>query len=65
MYIKLHDCIYIYNRRAGNFSEVQNFAFFEGRAVNAKIKTGLNSQALVFTCKDIGGCGFLALNREY
>ncbi len=32
----------------GNFREVQNFAFFEGRVVNAKIKTGINSHSLVF-----------------
>ena len=33
---------------AGTFREVQNFAFFKGRAVNAKIKTGMNSHAPVF-----------------
>ncbi len=42
---------------AGNFGEMQSFAFFEGRAVN--------SHTPVFTCKALGGCGFLALNREY
>ena len=30
-------------RIAGHFCEVKNFAFFDGRAVNAKIKTGINS----------------------
>ncbi len=40
--------IAIIYRIAGNFREVQNFAFFEGRAVNAKIKTGINSHTLVF-----------------
>ncbi len=30
------------------FREVQNFAFFEGTAGNAKIKTGINPHALVF-----------------
>ena len=33
---------------AGNFRGVQNFAFFEGRVVNAKIKTRINSHASVF-----------------
>ncbi len=32
----------------GNFRGVQTFAFFEGRAVNAKIKTRISSHALVF-----------------
>ncbi len=44
---------------AGNFREVQNFAFFEGRAVNAKIKNGTNSHAPVHAK------GFLALKHEY
>ncbi len=35
------------NRMAGNFVVAQIFAFFEGRAVNAKIKTGRNSHAPV------------------
>ena len=33
---------------AGNFCGVQKFAFFEGKTVNAKIKTGMNSHAPVF-----------------
>ena len=32
----------------GNFRGMQTFVFFEGRAVNAKIKTRINSHALVF-----------------
>ena len=43
----------------GNFRVVQIFVFFEGRTVNAKIKTGRNSHRY-FTCKACGGCGFLA-----
>ena len=45
---QLQTTIIIITYRAGNFHEVQNFAFFEGRAVNAKIKMGINSHTLVF-----------------
>ena len=38
----------IIHRIAGYFHEVYNFAFFEGREVNAEIKTGINSHAPVF-----------------
>ena len=56
--------IYIY-RIAGNFRGVQIFAFFEGRVVNAKIKTGINSHTPVYAgAKPIGGCGLLALTRK-
>ncbi len=54
-----------YYRIAGNFRGVQIFAFFEGRVVNAKIKTGINSHAPVYAgAKPIGGCGLLALTRK-
>ncbi len=33
---------------AENFRGMQNFAFFDGRVVDAKIKTGINSHAPVF-----------------
>ncbi len=50
---------------SGNFRGVQIFAFFEGRVVNAKIKTGINSHAPVYAgAKPIGGCGLLALTRK-
>ncbi len=56
---------YIIYRIAGNFRGVQIFAFFEGRVVNAKIKTGINSHAPVYAgAKPIGGCGLLALTRK-
>ncbi len=45
------------------YSGVQNFTIFEGKAVNAKIKTAPTHR--YFICKDIGGCGFLALKCEY
>ncbi len=32
----------------GNFRGAQTFRVFEGRTVNAKIKTGMNSHVLVF-----------------
>ncbi len=55
-----------YYRIAGNFHGVQIFAFFEGRVVNAKIKTGINSHAPVYAgAKPIGGCGLLALTRKF
>ncbi len=56
--------LYMY-RIVGNFRVVQIFAFFEGRAVNAKIKIGRNSTHQYFTCKACGVCGFLVLKREY
>ncbi len=47
---------------AGNFREVQNFVFFEGRQ---KTRNYCPTCTLVFTCKAIGGCGFLVLKGEY
>ena len=41
------------------------FAFFKGRTVTQKIKLGETPTHRYFTCKACGGCGFLALKREY
>ncbi len=49
-------------RVAGNFRVVQIFAFFEGRAVNAKIRTGRNAHAPVFHMQSLW---WVALKREY
>ncbi len=48
---------------SGKFScEVQNFVFFEGRQKTRKLKMGKTPTHWYFTCKAIGGCGYLALN---
>ncbi len=47
-------------RRAENVHKVQNFVFFESRAVNAKIKTGINSHAPACMQSSWYRCGFLA-----
>ncbi len=52
-------------RIAGNFRVVQMLTIFEGKAVNAKLKLGETPTHRYFTCKACGGCGFLALKREY
>ncbi len=47
-----------------HFCEVQNFALFEGRAVNAKNKTGRNSYARYFTAELLVGVFSWHLNAH-
>ncbi len=51
-------------RIAGNFRVVQIFAFFEGRAVNAKIKIGRNSHAPVFHMQSLGWVWFIGIETR-
>ena len=44
---------------------VQIFAFFEGRAVNAKIKTGRNSHVPVFHMQSLWWVWFLGIKNTY
>ncbi len=48
----------------GNIRVVQIFAFFEGRAVNAKIKTGRNSHAPVFHMQSLWWVWFLSIETR-
>ncbi len=50
---------------SGTFSWGAKFHVFRGQSSNAKIKNWINSHAEYFHMQFIGGCGFLALNREY
>ena len=59
-----HSSVY---RIAGKFRAAQIFAFFEGGAVNAKIKTGRNSHTPVFHMQSLWWVWFLGtemINRE-
>ena len=49
---------------AGTFREVQNFTFVEGRAVNVKIKTGMNSHAPVFHIQSYWWVWFLGIKMR-
>ncbi len=49
----------------GYFREVQNFAFFKDRAVNANIKTGVLLPRPVHHMQALGGYGFLVLKCKY
>ncbi len=51
-------------RIAGNFHVMQMFAFFEGKAVNAKIKTGRNSHAPVFHMQRLLWVWFLGIETQ-
>ncbi len=55
----------VYRYIAVNFRVVQIFAFFEGRAVNAKINWEKLPRTGISHAKACGGCGFLALKRKY
>ncbi len=59
-------CTLLINWLTGNFRAVQIFTFFEGRAVNAKIKTGINSHELVFYMQSllVGGVVFWHWNAN-
>ncbi len=59
-------CTLLINWLTGNFRAVQIFTFFEGRAVNAKIKTGINSHESVFYMQSllVGGVVFWHWNAN-
>ncbi len=58
-----HFIVYIVIPYGRKFSWGENFVFFEDRAVNAKIKLGETPTHRYFSCKTLGGCGFLALKH--
>ncbi len=46
------------------YRTVGNFHVFRRQTVNAKLKLGETPTHRYFTCKAIGGCGFLTLKRN-